>query len=258
MAVPQFLAGNFHYLKRTSVTDVQSVINDLYTQLLIDGWTCTVGGTGVSPTTMQSPVRTDYALFTVVLTRNSATCLYIQMYDHNGYELTPTPSSTNSLNIDASPTAVYFFTGPTYMVVKSSFEYSWTGCFILDTAPHPSLLAPIPFYISHIGTSAWFMGYQGTRRSGVISSCYGIRRCSNWNDDQKLITISGAYMFFPVDIIDESAVPTTLLGRLPQTLLLDHGITAESELTVPIDVATTAGFTVFEASSYGKIAFRRI
>ena len=122
MTVPQFLAGSFHYQKMTSVSDVQSIIDALVTQLELDGWTCPVGGVGVSPTTMQSPARSDYMRFTVVLTRNSATRLYIQMYDHNGYALTPTPSSGTSLNINSSPTIVYLFTGRGGIRQLSTFQ----------------------------------------------------------------------------------------------------------------------------------------
>jgi len=180
------------------------------------------------------------------------------VYDHNGYELTPTPGATDSLNLDSSPTIVYFFTGQPTWWSGQIFEVIWHGCFILDTAPHPSLLAPIPFYLSHVGDNDWFMGYKGTLRSGVIgTTAYGIRRFANRNADQKFITIAGAYMFAPVDIVDSSAAPETLLGRLPQVLLVDPGIPDESELTVPIDVSTTAGFTVFTGNSYGNLAFRR-
>ena len=263
MAVPQFLAGNFHYLKRTAVTDVQSIIDDLYVQLLLDDWTCTVGGTGVSPTTMRSPARSDYARFTIVLTRNSATRLYIQMYDHNGKEVSVTPGAAYSLNIGATPTVVYFFTGPTYMVLHSAFDPSFRLFCLLDTAPHPSLLAPIPFYVNR--TSDYFeslSGYHGTLRSGEIdpatSSLCGLQRTTT-DSAGNLITVSGAYMFVPVDIIDVVNNPIALLGRLPQAILVAQSINDGIELTVPIDVSTVATFTVINSgtSSKGNLAFRR-
>ncbi len=56
MSVLPCYSTAFRYLNTPGVTDVQTIIDTLYAELVTNGgWTCTVGGIGLSPTEFRSP-----------------------------------------------------------------------------------------------------------------------------------------------------------------------------------------------------------
>jgi hypothetical protein len=261
MAVPQFLAGDFHFFTRLNVVDVQTIINDVYTQLLLDGWTCTAGGDEISPTTMRSPARADYARFSITMTRISDTVLQWQVYDHTGALCSSSTDGFRRTTITAAGagTSVYYCTGPTHCIVNNVGGTNSTAlACILDTEPYASLLAPIPWYFSKFGDDDPFQGGFAWDRSTSVyaSGAYGIRRHSNQSADQAAITMSGAWMSNPLDILYYNAIPT-LLGRVPQLIIVDNAVTAESDLIIPIDAAVTATFWAIGNGYYGRMAIRK-
>lgn len=260
MAVPQFLSSSFRYLSRTNVVDVQTIINDVYAELIANGWSCTAGGSGLTPTTMLSPARSDYARFSITMTRISATILQWQAYDHAGNLFSSTSDSARRQVISATNTTMYYCTGETFVHVMNIGGTSTvsTTC-ILDTAPYPSLLAPIPWYFSRYGTGQTFNTGYIWDRATLSYAGYGgpVRRHSNQNSDQAAKTMTGAWMSNPMDIINYTLTPAVLLGRVPQMIVIDYDVTQESDLVIPIDSGVTGTFIVATGEAYGRMAFRK-
>lgn len=261
MSVPQFLASSYRYLKRTGVVDVQTIINDVYAELIALGWTCTAGGSGLTPTTMLSPVRSDELRFSVKMTRYSATQLDWTMYDAAGVQVSSPYSASyrQTITSGGAGTNVHYITGLTFCYVYNVGGTSWMirNC-VLDNAPYSSLCMPRPAYYAHYSDSLWGpTGYAwAPLTGGYAENAWGVRRWSNENSDQAGISISGAYLSSPHDIVYYS-VPCFLLGRLPQVIMVDHALVAETEYTFPIDTGVTGTFVAAGGDAYGHLAFRR-
>jgi hypothetical protein len=249
MSIPQFLAGSFRYLSTAAVTDVQTIIDDLYTELIANGWTCTVGGSGLSPSTFLSPVRADQIRITLTLTRASATALTIDMLDDAGLAIT---AASVTLNVDAGGNTVKYSTGPLHCYIlseKSTAVHFFRGG-VLDNYPAASLVSPRPIYFASKTLNNFYEYYLYDPSTGAyVNNQGGIQRSLNWSDIADFQALSGSYMFAPLEVMIKDT--NQLCGRLPHCLVTGD-ITEGTELTVPIDSGVTAVFIVAMTSdTYG-------
>jgi|GEM_PF-2981539 hypothetical protein len=259
MAVPQFLASAFRYLNLVGVVDVQTIIDGLYTELIANGWTCTVGGTGQTPTTMVSPVRADRVRLTLTFERSSATRLDLYAYDDNGIWINDAGASVYYITIDAAPTDVELYTSALHCCInsrKSVAATSW-NCAVLDNAPSASLAEPYPFYYCSGGpdSSATLWMYVFVRAPGdaaynTSSYCYGRQPYGGTTNNFRFKTMSGANMFCPFELCKDG----WMLGRVPHMLMTDYGIAPGTDLTVPLDTGVTGTFRVLGFVPYNTYA----
>jgi hypothetical protein len=257
MAVPQFLSSAFTYLLGTTITDVQTIINDLYTLLIGQGWTCTGGGSGLTPTTMLSPVRSDRIRFKIVMTRSSATSMTFSVYDDLNVLIN---AAAQTLTIDVAGNNVHYCVGPLHCYVLSmhSTTVQCFSCGVLDNFPHSSLADPRPQYFVTSSVTDWDDYYiYDVTISAYTDAGKGIRRMSNWNPDQEFITVSGAYMFTPLEILNYQN--SYLLGRVPHMMYTGIIPSAGDELVVPIDTAVLGIFIVAKTAvnNAGKHLIRK-
>lgn len=256
MSVPQFLSVAYRYLKISSVTDVQTIINSLYTELIANGFTCTGGGSGLTPTTMLSPLRADRLRFSILLTRTSATQLTIAVYDDMGVLITTT---SLVVQIEATGNDVYLCTGAyfCYIFSKKTSPVHFFGCGVLDNDPYSSLAEPFPAYFATGQVNLWESNYIWS----IFSSAYAkvtadVQRFNNLNTDQAFLSMSGAYMFCPAELMDPGT--STIYGRMPQIVLCEDSIATETELIVPIDTGVTGTFIVAcTGYGHGKVCIRK-
>jgi len=272
MSVPNFLSGNFRYLSRPGVTDVNTIISDLASELAANGWTDIGSPPGGGP--FKSPVNaTDGSYFKLTLTRVSATALLLLINDMFGTAINYDTSGAQQY-IDAGGTEIRCFSGPDYVVVESmraTPEVFWAQR--LNVWPEtPGLVRPT-FVVQYgprdhsgnLGNLTWaFLNLR--ELNGGFSNRQGghvIVRSGNAPGSPigLFVTTSGAYMFEPLDLVDATytSQPSYLLGRCPQCLLVDQQHLAGTEFTVPIDTGTTGVFKVsgLGASSTRKVAFRK-
>lgn len=256
MAVPQFLSVAYRYLKLTAVTDVQTIIDNVYAELIANLWTCTAGGSGLTPTTMLSPLRADRLRLSITLTRTSATQLTLSVADDLGLAVTKVDQV---LEIAAGGNEVYLCTGAYFCYIAShqGSPIHLFVCGVLDNAPYASLAEPRPAYFATGNIAFWEDLYTWAIDLDDYDASYReVKRFNNWTSNQSFISLSGAYMFCPAEIMDVGEA--ILLGRLPQIVLLEDSIADFTELIVPIDTGVTGTFVVVcSGYHHGKIAIRK-
>lgn len=266
--IPNFLAGalntDFRYAEGLAVTDVQTIIDKLYDELVTGlSWTCTLGGKTITPTTYKSPARSDGLFMTVNLTRISATRLGWIVKDHNG--LLINNQTDTRQDIDAGGTTVHYYTGKTYVAVSSERATPEAFyCAILDRTPDDAG-NPRASYVTSVyprntaGTlstaywdNAFILTLGNTAYAGNLCSALPRTSVSATYD---LVTLSGAQLWYPVEFIYNSV----FYGRVPQCLQCGQGNAYAAEFTVPIDAGVTGVFKVFGIPSAlrGRIAFRK-
>jgi len=276
MGVPVHYNTQFTYREHVAVVDVQTIIDDLYTDLVTTGgWTCTVGGVGVTPTTYKTPTRSDGAFFTITLTRISATRLSFIMYDNIG--LLVNNQTDTRLDIAASPgNSVQTYAGPFHLVVNSA--RATPECFmcgIADQTPEP-LATPRPIFFASAGPrnnagtltmQTWgnlFMLLPGTAAYAVQSAAYSccMARAPQQGTQYILATLSGTYVAWPAEFYFPGTMSVSgwWAGRICQCVMVDSSLlTFGSEINVPLDGTTTGVFKVvgLTAYSYILLAFRK-
>ncbi len=251
MAVPAFLNTDFDYSENLNVTDVQTVIDDLYAFLVTgNGWTCTAGGVGQSPTTFKSPTRADGVGWTLTFTRTAATTLQFNSWDQWGISM-----GSDVMTINALGTEVRYFVGPFHWCVDFMRGGAAIGAFwggVLDKTPDG--VADLPVYIcSYRALSTWSnvqgMGLQqgGYTGSEYVNGFFFPYRIPAAGASDHFISVSGALMFCQAEWIWNY----TLMGRAHQMILVDDSQIVGTELTVPIDAGTTGTFRVICRSSAG-------
>ncbi len=262
MAAPNFLASSFRYLALVTVTDVQTIIDNLYSELVTNGspaWTCTVGGVGQSPTEFKSPARADGLSFTINLTRDSATRLSWLVKDQWGV-LVNNQTNTKQ-DIDATGTNVHLYTGEFHVGVNSSrATQEFFGCGVLDHSPD-GLNNPFGSYWATMGprNTTGVLATQGVANNFAWGGSYANRGLAG---DDPILTgnchalMTGEVLATPAELTNGSAV---LIGRMHQVLCVDTYCAFDSEVTVPIDVGTTGTFRVVGLTSFCgmRLAWRR-
>lgn len=262
MAIPQFLSSEFRYKSTSSVTDVNTIISDLNSELtsLSDPWT-DLGGTGVGP--WRSPSRSDGAFIKITATRISATRIAWVVNDHNGM-LVNNGTDTRQ-DIDTAGTTVCYYTGPFHVFVDSvrtTPECWW--CAILDRYPG-DLADPRPIYIASTGprnNAGTLTGYDWQNiwllREGSTSYTYSAYHAitrAPYTTAISRLTVAGSYLTVPFEV----AYDIYWYGRVPQSLIVDSSLAFGTELTVPIDTGVTGTFKIvgLATSTYGRLAVRK-
>ena len=262
MAVPDFLNHGFRYFTRAGVTDVNTIISDLMSELVTNGSFTDVGGTGVGP--FKSPVGADGSYFSITLARTSATRLNWLVYDQWG--LLINNQTSNNQDIDAAGTMVRYYTGPDYVIVESARATNE----VFMTArlnQWPEEVAKMrPSFIASTGprNNAGTLTNNGCLQMfalALYATSYAtanqVVKCGLYaSNESHLVTISGAYMFMPAEVVATGY--HCLLGRLPNVLLVDTNAVIATEFVVPIDVGVTGTFKVlgFASSDYRRLAAR--
>jgi len=245
----------FRYLNTVGVTDVQTIINDLYAELVTNGgWTCTIGGIGSSPTEFKSPARSDGAFFTINLTRTSATRLSWIIKDQ--YGILVNNQTTTKQDIDAGGSSIDYFTGPMHVCVNALRATPETmHCGMAEQSPEGSDSIPYAVIWAHrgprndAGTLAadryWsnvFLRLNGAT-TYYASAINSIMRGRLTNARTRSQTIAGTWQFFPLEFLDYSNY--TWMGRAAQCVLVDQSqFAAGAEVTVPLGGAATGVFKV--------------
>jgi hypothetical protein len=264
MAIPVHLNTAYRYKETLAVTDVQTIINDLCVELVTSGgWTCTLGGSGQTPTTFKSPVRSDGLFWTIKCTRISATRIAYIVNDHSGM-LVNNATDTRQ-DIDAGGTVIQYFTGPFHVCVNSArtTPECWYSA-LLDQTPEP-IGTPRPTYVASYGprdtAGTWLLGgyYYTTWMLKMNDTVYrsgdwGIMRKSTDGNSRK--THNGALLCEPLEFTDTQG---WLMGRLCQAFIVDSTTAFGADVTIPLDGVNTGVFKVVGSilNMSGKLAFRK-
>jgi hypothetical protein len=251
MAVPGYLAGAFRYLATLAVTNVSTIISDLRTELIANGWT--EPSTGI----FRSPADAFNRYVDLTLSSLSATWVQFKVVDHYGSTI-----YDGSFYIDAIGTEVRYYTGPDYCYVEA-----------LRATPESALLfkpnadpetdngaCPYPFYAwawrtaaGGVTTNQQYPYYYVRPGSGAAAQLVGclsqqIMFATNTVYGAGL-SRSGAYTFMPSEVVYRVVVGTGAdnrwIGRMPQVLNCASTIAAGSQVTVPIDSGVSGTFQRF-------------
>ncbi|MGA2261713.1 MAG: hypothetical protein ABSH28_09780 [Acidobacteriota bacterium] len=265
MSIPTYLSSTFRYKETLAVVDVQTIINDLYVELVTNGgWTCTVGGSGQTPTTFKSPARADGLFLTIQCTRTSATRIAYVVRDHNGM-LVNNQTDTRQ-DIDVAGSTVHYFTGPFHFCVNT--ERATPECFycgLADQTPEP-ISIPRPTYFASYGprdtSGTWVVNgywsylyimsmgatsYVGNASRAILRAC---------TDSFLRKTMSGALLCEPLELTDGAGI---FMGRAYQAMIVDSSLAFAAEATIPLDDNNTGVFKVVGCivTSNTKLAFRK-
>jgi hypothetical protein len=255
MSVLPCYSTTFRYLNVPGVTDVQTIIDTLYAELVTNGgWTCTVGGIGLTPTEFRSPARADGAFFTVNLTRTSATRLSWVIRDQYGIQVNNQTSTKQ--DIDAGGTAIDCFTGPMHVCVNSLRTTQETmHCGMAEQSHEGSDSIPYAVIWAHKGprndagtlAADRYWGNVFLRLNGGTtyygSSTNSIMRGRLTTARTRSQTVAGTWQFFPLEFLDYSNY--TWMGRATQCVVVDQSqFPAGAEITAPLGGAVTGVFKV--------------
>lgn len=254
MAVPTYLQPNFNFLETTLQTDVANTITRIKTRALLLGWTNPVGDTIVSPANAVGQQ------ITLAFSRIGATNLQMVFTDSLGRTFTRRAQTA------ASFTERLYFNTYGFYFDSGNGELLWAT--ILDLTPD--------LQNSH---DQWATGY-GTRTSGDVvdigntvaasmqlSSAsprvYTPASATTWFPRGSLDTLSQqkfsqslSRMWYPM-VHEGPVVGTTrrIRGRYFQALAVPSSEAAQSEITVPLDQATTGLFKVLSQGPHANAAF---
>lgn len=245
MAVPTFLASSHRYLRTNGVTDVDTIIADVLSELVTNGdpaWT------EVSAGLYKSPVDADGRWFDILLTKIDADTLEMRVRDKNG-----TTVGTRRMDITAAGTDVLVCTGENHFGIvslRATPEYLLAG--MLDLSPEAQT--------AHLGY-VFAGGYRDSGGSAdssgkfdwlcllnINTSTYG----ANWYGEYPTtegghdisMTVSGAYTFRPFIAHGIAAGNVNRqFGRAHQMFIGQATLSAGTLYDVPIDTDVTAKFT---------------
>lgn len=244
MAVPLFLAGDYRYLATTGVTDVNTIIADLQTELPANGWTETSAGV------FQSPADDFNRYVVLTVSRLSATWIQFKVVDHAAVTI-----YDGSFYIDAAGTQVRYYTGPDYCFVESLRATAECGM-LFKPNPDPETdtgVISYPFYAWAFRTAAggtttsvnysnyFYMQAAGYSNYDAVFS--GTVQASNVNTHEGF-SQTGAYVFLPAEVFKQGAY---WVGRMPQTLVCGSSVVAGTQITIPIDTGVNGIFQRFTA-----------
>ena len=267
MGIPAHWNSTFRYKETLAVTDVQTIINDLYAELVTNGgWTCTLGGVGQTPTTFKSPARGDGVFFTLNCTRVTTTRIQYMAYDHMGL-LINNQTSTQQ-DIDAAGTTVHYYTGPFHVCVNA--ERTTPECWavgVLDQTPE-LLSSPLVMYWCTRGprssTGVWdtnnWTSVYARERTGISYSGATRGNILGYYTTFKRQHANGTWIVEPWEFGGYNPDYDVLLGRVFQACLVSDQFGWAAEITVPLgDGSTTGVFKVVgvPSASGGRIAFRK-
>jgi hypothetical protein len=254
MAVPDFLSSAFRFTTLAAVTDVNTIIAGLNTELVTNGtWTDT-GGTGVGP--FKSEVGVDGTFFTLTVARLSATEIQYTVNDWTGI-LVYNPRQV----IDAGGVNVIIASGPDYVYVESgtATPTAFMCCRLRDWPETPGNVNPNFVCTTGPLTAAggatnryWNLWYSCPAQTRTYGANGFIINRDPYGVTTHLISPSGALIFTPFDFADDSDF---YLGRVPQVVILDSGLAWGAEYTLTIDSGVTA---VFQVCTFVSLSSRRI
>lgn len=260
----------FRYVQVAGVTDVQTIIDSLYDELVTGlGWTCTAGGKTQTPTEFKSPARSDGAWFTVNFTRVSATRLKWIIKDQYGLLVNNQTSTTQ--DIEATGCGVDIHSGATHLAITTLRATPESmSCGLADQTPEVSDAIPFPILFAHRGArndtgtlaadrygDTLFIRYIDST-SYSCNSTSVIARGRGTSMRTKSQTIGGTWQFFPLELCNYSN--NLWMGRVPQTVYVDGGqFGAGAEITIPLDGSTTGVFKVDGSLMHNncRIAWRK-
>ena len=262
MAIPRFLSGGFAFARLTGVMDVEAVQESLATVLPSTGWDLVSGAPG-GTIHFRTQLFDNRAQINFWIERTSASTLVFLAKDHNNVICSASAPSASNMEIDTAEPG-------TELVIAASMTHCIIFCYgshrtsaivaILDTEPHPSSVAPIPWYFTKWMNPAPLAGaYSWNHQIGAYGLCaYPIRRHSDFVTDQSSIAISGTIMANPMDVlIARDDLPSMLVGRMPHVLIVDPGIAQDTIITTPFDNGGQTGkFIATVGDSYTRLAVR--
>ena len=257
MAVPDFLSSAFRATQYVAVTDVNTIIAALNTELVTNGvWTDT-GGTGVGPF-KSVPNALDGSYIIITVARISATRISYVIKDHLGLMVNEmsNPYLSTTQDIDSGIT-VGIYSGPNHVCVETyrATPETWYAVrlnvwpdtpgqvrtsFVSSFGPRDTNGSTLSKTIDAIWNRALADLVYGTNVMTVPHSSY-------LTNNLKLYSPSGAYIFVPVEIVDSAS--SVFLGRYPQMLMGPTNLIQGSTYTVPIDVGVTGTFRVLYLST---------
>lgn len=243
MAAPAYLAGGFRVLSVAGVSDVATIITNLVTELVSNGWTDT-GGAGTGP--VKSPVGDDGTYITVTLIRETITRLRYNVRDNFGRMVncmnTADPLLITRQDIDAGGTTVGIYSGPDYFFVDSErATRELFGACKLQTHP----------YVSGVHVRTSFAATNGPRDyNGGLSaqtifewgvwpletanySSVGNAACyRGYSENIVRRHPTGAYVHRPINIVHSDG---SWFGIVPQVIMIHDGLAFGATYTVVID-----------------------
>ncbi len=243
MAIPVFLQGDFRFRETAGVTDVNTIISDLLSELVTNGsWTDLGGNVYKSPADFWG----RYAK--LALTRNAATDLGVSITDHAGATV-----CAGKILIDAGGTTVRYYTGPGHCVVESARATpEHFRLFRLNPHPDPDGILLFPWVAMSYRDSA------GTARTSTYATSFGYSYATGAyvNTDRhfsgtfgsnnvymsRCRTMSGALFCLPYDAYISGPTDYAWAGRAPHALLVNSSVLDGAEITVPVDAGVTGTF----------------
>lgn len=259
MAVPAFLSSAYRYRLVTAVTDVQSILDALATELAALSWTDEGGGT------YKSPVDAVGRFFKLNLTKASTLVMKMIAYDQNGVTI-----ATRRCN-GTSGCSWVLFTGAFHFfieAIRGTAAPEHLGAGILDLSPEAqdahSRYVYGGGYRDDAGSAAnnafdvWAMVDNVT----VTLAVRGMLTNTMITNYSPSFTLGGNMIYHPMSLFASSASATNrYAGRMYQTIMLwDYVSDSGTMVKVPIDGATLGTFCVVRGPSNfgGKVLGLRV
>lgn len=257
MATPAFLASTFRYLSVAGVTDwAVFIAGSLNTELLAAGWTSMGGGV------YKSPVDAAGRWFDVLFVATTATRLQFRVRNDSGVTI-----CDREIQIDAGGTEVRIYSGSHHLVIDSwraTPETAIAG--LIDESPDIQTAHPNYTFGCGFRTTAGTndnLGAQWTDffalDSGVAAAVErAIGDIAGSGGTPLAITPTGAYIFKPCEMMATMGGGLVQIGRAYQCYVGDSTLALGAEVTVPIDVGTSAVFKVLgRAADIGRVLLCR-
>jgi len=250
MAVPHFLDWGFRYLSTAGITDVNTIISDLQSELVTNGdWSEPSAGVY-----MMNP-STSGKFAQITTSRVSATRMQFKCSDYLGNTM-----YDGTVDINAAGSEVRYFTGEYYCYIDVQ-RTTPEAAFLIrsDPYPEPEDMDTFPYCCWAFRNSAGTATANNTLHysfvMGATTGTYGAFQQCNYNtgSDNTVyfsgLSHSGAYMFLPMWMAHYRSGTATLgpCGRWPNTLMGPDLIAAGTELDIPVDTGVTQTFKAIGA-----------
>lgn len=243
MTVPVFLNTTHRYLRLVGVTDVQTIINNLDTELEAASWTNP--GAGL----YQTPTDADGRWYDVLFTKIDADTLEIRVRDKLGVTV-----GTRRMDIDAAGTDVLILCGEMHCALealRATPEYMYVT--MIDMSPEAQTVHGAYIFFGASRTSAGAVDASHNYTRGYLlnlsTAAYVFVNAGEWvasgHADNASITVSGAYTFRPMMLHGTNVGNVgRQFGRCYQALLGESTLSPGTLYDVPIDTGVTAKFTI--------------
>lgn len=242
MAIPSWLNYDARYLLTLAITDVNTIISDLQSELVTNG-TWSEPSAGV----YKSEVDALGRYVQITTSRVSATRMQWKLTEYFGNTI-----YDGTIDIDAGGTNVEYFSGPGYCWIgslRATTEAAYV--FKLDPTPEPDV-DPWPFIGWAQRNSAGTANTVTFNNSAINSTTNGTYTISTSFNTQQYnlnntalgsgMSYSGAYTFWPVITFHNFSGVYSYAGKAPNCLVSNEAFTAGVEADVPIDTGTTKTF----------------